>query len=181
MRWKKIKNFPSYPEFDGLYMVSDTGLVKALPKSTRHRERLLNPKPSKKGYYMLTLGVNGKSHRIQAHRLVAHAFIPNPLGLPQVNHLNGIGTDNRVENLEWCTSKQNIYHRDHILRNGLRDGGRRPRKIKCVETGAVYPSCNEAARQLGLTRSNIHMLFRSCKHHSVRGYHFIELKEKKEK
>ena len=62
------------------------------------------------GYATFHARYGNENKHLKIHRLVAQKFIPNPLNLPQVNHINGIKTDNRVENLEWCSSKKNIQH-----------------------------------------------------------------------
>lgn len=62
------------------------------------------------GYMAIQLVVNGKQKKRYVHRLLAQAFIPNPKNLPQVNHINGNSLDNRLENLEWVSSKENINH-----------------------------------------------------------------------
>lgn len=63
-----------------------------------------------KGYQILQIRIMGKSVTKMVHRLVAEAWIPNPNNLPEVNHINSIRSDNRVENLEWCSRSENISH-----------------------------------------------------------------------
>jgi hypothetical protein len=98
--WKQIDEHPNYE-------VSDDGQVR------NKRGWVLKPTPSREGYLCLGLHINGKQKTVYISRLVAKAFIPNPKGLPWVRRLNGVKTDNRVENLEWCTPKQSAHHRDN--------------------------------------------------------------------
>lgn len=62
------------------------------------------------GYYMITVSENNKSKPYRVHRLFAETFIPNPKGERYINHKNGIKTDNRIENLEWCSHLENMRH-----------------------------------------------------------------------
>lgn len=71
---------------------------------------VIKPILDKYGYNRVSIYVNGKKKFYYSHRLVAIYFIPNPENKPQVNHLNRIRTDNRLENLEWTTCKENIRH-----------------------------------------------------------------------
>ncbi|WP_241287540.1 HNH endonuclease signature motif containing protein [Chryseobacterium indologenes] len=68
------------------------------------------------GYWRVNVTVSGKSYQKLVHRIIAIAFIPNPMNKQQVNHKNGIKTDNRVENLEWVTNSEN---RKHAVENKL--------------------------------------------------------------
>ena len=109
--WRDIKGY------EGLYQVSNEGRVKSLERyvggNGRNqclkliKEKILGGYLNAYGYPTVTLhGENGqKGHRI--HRLVAEAFIPNPDNKPYIDHINTVRNDNRVENLRWCTQKEN--------------------------------------------------------------------------
>ena len=102
--WKPIDGF------EGLYEVSNLGRIKILQKTRSdgkvYKEKLM--KISTNGSYCeVSLHKEGKASHHLVHRLVAKAFIPNPEGLPQVNHIDENKTNNCVENLEWCTAKYN--------------------------------------------------------------------------
>ena len=99
-----------------------------------------------KGYKGVELIVNGSKKWYLVHRLVATKYIPNPNNKITVNHKNGIKTDNRVENLEWCTIVENTLH---AHRTGLHENGRGKQLSKMVlntETGIYYDSITEASK-----------------------------------
>ncbi len=100
--WKDIK------EFDGVYQISNMGRVRrAKPGNTTYVGKILNPFLNY-GYKRIRFKTGDVAYRI--HRLVAEAFVPNPDNKPYINHLNGIKTDNRADNLEWCTTEENNDH-----------------------------------------------------------------------
>lgn len=132
--------------YDGVYQVSDRGRVR-----NAKRGKLRSPSLNGKGYLQITLSKRNQRSYPLVHRLVASAFIENPDGKPQINHKNGIKTDNRVENLEWCTMGENLEHRHRVLDQP----GGRSKAVKCLETGVTYQSAKAAAAALGLHRSGI--------------------------
>lgn len=108
--WKTIVGFENYE-------VSNLGKVKSLEKKTSfgvnykiYPETILKNWIDKKGYCYVDLRNNNKTTRFLVHRLVCFNFLENHENKPQVNHINGIKHDNRVENLEWNTSKENLKH-----------------------------------------------------------------------
>ena len=99
--WRAIQGF------EGLYEVSNYGRVKSLGGNRYKVVRILNGNVNTQGYRVFNLWKNGKPTLLSGHRLVAKAFIPNPQSKPLVDHINTVRTDNRVENLRWCTIKEN--------------------------------------------------------------------------
>jgi len=100
---------------NGMYQVSNLGRVKSFAMG---KQIIKHQQFHPKGYLLCGLYINKKHFKAKIHRLVAQAFIPNPLNLPQVNHNTKTGdkTDNRSWNLEWATDEQN---RNHAKKNGL--------------------------------------------------------------
>lgn len=95
--------------YEGVYEVSNTGLVKSLARKG-NPERMLTPNKNRQGYLCVALSSAGKGTSFRVHRLVAHAFLSNPEAKRCINHKNGIKTDNRLENLEWSTHLENNRH-----------------------------------------------------------------------
>ena len=116
--WKEIKGY------EGKYIVSNYGEVISLPrlKQNNTEEQYVEPKEllryvnPKNGYVYVYLCNNGRNKNARLHRLVAETFIPNPENKPQVNHIDGDKTNNKINNLEWCNQSEN---EKHAYRTGL--------------------------------------------------------------
>jgi hypothetical protein len=110
--YKEIKGF------EDRYEISNFGNVKSKSVLIYHKngyshtypELILKTEKTKKGYLRVMLAKNSKNIKLYVHRLVLETFVDNTDNKPQVNHKNGIKTDNRLENLEWATRKENMYH-----------------------------------------------------------------------
>lgn len=96
--WRPIAGIPDY-------MVSSFGRVRS---HKRGKVTILNPPHDKGGYRNVVLRLNGEKINRKVHRLVAEAFLPNPQGLPQVNHKDEVRDNNHISNLEWCDCAYNV-------------------------------------------------------------------------
>ena len=107
-----------YPEFNFI-QGSNFGRVRTIDRYVKQgngkrfvKGRILKQCPDKGGYLLVTFNANGKTVNRKVHRVVASCFLPNPLGLPEVNHIDCDPSDNYLNNIEWCTRKYNRQYRE---------------------------------------------------------------------
>lgn len=109
MGWRPVVGY------EGYYEVSDIGQVRGVARDVYHgngtyrkqHSKVLRPHPDGGGYLQVGLHREGSAHMAKIHRLVAIAFLPNPGGLLEINHLDENKRNNALSNLEWCTRKEN--------------------------------------------------------------------------
>ena len=106
--WKDIKGY------EGLYQISNYGRVKRLVfvnnVCSKPKETIINPCVKDNKYLYVSLHKDGCRKNKYIHRLVAEAFISNPNCYPVVNHIDYDVTNNKLDNLEWCSQKDNVEH-----------------------------------------------------------------------
>ena len=177
--WKDIEGY------EGTYQVSNLGRVRSLDRyvpfgtnSSRLRKisgKVLKQQPHNKGYCVAQLSKDSKLSLYLVHRLVATAFIPNPMNKEMVNHKDGNKQNNNADNLEWATRQEN---EDHAFRTGLKKclgpdhmhamceaaAKVNGRPVICIETGVVYRSKCQAGKLLGVDESSIGY---SIQHHKT--------------
>jgi hypothetical protein len=141
------------------YAVSTLGRVAHISNGSI---RLVSVTDNGKGYKLIGTGPRSDRKNYYVHRLVAQAFIPNPDGLPEVNHKDGNKSNNRVDNLEWVSLQQN---RDHAVATGLILRGEKSPASKLKESDVVaivnhflqFPNDNKSAvaRKYGVQLTTI--------------------------
>ena len=156
-QWKAIA------ECNGEYYISDHGRVKSMKFG---KERILKPCPNTQGYLMVFVAGKWEKQRCNTiHRLVAKTFIPNPENKVYINHKNGITNDNRIENLEWCTPKENVHHAidtglrerfqyidPSLRRNNYGKDHHMSKLVLCLRTGIFYDSVKEVEYAYNIKR-----------------------------
>lgn len=157
-QWKNIINYEQY------YEISNYGRVRRIKydnvaNGTKYKlPYYIKPRIDKDGYLRYTLSLKGKNKSYYAHRLVAIHFIPNPNNLPCVNHKHGNKNDNSVEELEWCSIRDNNLH---ALKSGLRvmKNNKLSKQVEQYDLKGnllnIYKSANDAKRITGYSQGHI--------------------------
>ena len=152
--WKDI------PEYEGFYKISNTGNVRSIERYVSNGEtskrfiksRILKTHIGSNEYLQIKLYKYGTVKTHLVHKLVADVFIPNPECKPEVNHINGIKTDNITKNLEWLTHKENM---EHAVKTELITNNHLKKQVICIETKIIYNSSVDAEKQYNLREFSI--------------------------
>lgn len=151
-----MENWKSIAGYEERYEVSDRGNVRSLNYHREGRTKILKPKKNCGGYLVVNLRKDGQLKQPSVHRLVAQAFLPNPLNLPQVNHRDEDKLNNAASNLEWCTASYNINYGSRNRR--MAEAQSKPVQQLDKSTGELlktFPSAVEAERVAGIHHGNI--------------------------
>ena len=166
--WKDIEGY------EGLYQVSNMGRVKSLGRKVKNislkrgyretKDKILKQYIDRYGYLKVVLTKETQRSYFTAHRLVALAFIDNPLNKPSVDHKNTIRTDNRVENLRWLTQKEQLNDNElskirHLAAREKATNSLK-KKVRCITTGEEFECINDAVRKYNICDGCI---IRCCK------------------
>ena len=149
--------------YEGLYQVSNMGRVKSRVWTQKHNgnEHFLKATPTPQGYREVSLYITPNNRKkVTVHKLVATAFIPNPNHLPAINHKDEDKTNNRADNLEWCTYSYNNAYGTARLRTSITKGMPVQQYTLSGVLLAEYQSIGIAAKLLNIHGSTI---YKCCK------------------
>ena len=157
--------------YEGLYQVSNLGRVQSLDHFASngnvdilYKGRVIS-QHSHNGYMLVHLCKKNKVSTTSVHRLVAKAFVPNPLNKPQVNHIDGNKANNNALNLEWCSQSENVIH-------GVKTGLRHLKVPRCrfqyiYEEHLKGRSYAEIAKEFNVGKTRISQIVRDCENGTV--------------
>ena len=133
MQFRKLKSLKF------LYEINEMGILRNVKS-----KKIIKGYTERNGYVRVKIENKclGGIIRTTLHRLVAEAFLPNPHNLPEVNHINSVRNDNRVENLEWCTHSENMKH---SYNKGLTMPPNQSKKILLIDKNKVFDSLTALA------------------------------------
>lgn len=169
--WKDVVGY------EGFYKVSSKGKIISVARYKKNHSKLqsveekeisqyLNPK---NGYVYVYLCKNGEYKNKRLHRVVAEAFLPNKEGYKQINHKDGVRSNNSVDNLEWCNASYNVI--DRYKRNGCYEKDK-----KIISLYTIHKNCAVVAKIVGMSnqgvqgvlkRNNVH-IYSSAERKKVR-------------
>lgn len=166
------KPYPEYP----FIQANQFGEIRTIDRDVTYKNgvkrhykgHMLKQWKDRDGYLFVNFRVNGKLINLKVHRVVASCFLPNPDGLPEVNHIDCNRTNNNVDNLEWCTGEYNVAYREKYgtaLNHPVFAVNLRTSNIQYFE------SQNEAARQLGVDRRHVNHVLKG-RYKQTSGYWF---------
>lgn len=150
------------PNYENKYKISNYGKLISLRGG---KEKQIFPYKNPSGYEIVYLSKNGIQKRFTVHFLVASIFLPKVTGKDYINHKNTIRDDNRVENLEWCTQKENCQV------DNKRQTFKNCKKVKCLETLKIFNSITAACKFLKCSNSYF-TRYINGKYTHIKGYHF---------
>lgn len=162
--------------YEGLYSVTPSGRI----WSHANNGKWLTPSMNSRGYLCIGLRSGGKRKTFRLHRLIAEAFIPNPDGKPQVNHINGNKLDNSASNLEWSTASDNLQHAyDCGLKVAKRGENHGRAKLTEAQVAAIREesslTLSEIALSYGVSRGQIYRIRSGKSRSSDIGNNFKEI------
>lgn len=150
-------------DFEGFYEVSNYGNVRSVDsirmygdKKKKFKGKLLKQYSNKNGYKVVTLCVNKRYKKPLVHRLVAEAFLKNGENKKSVNHIDGVPSNNKVNNLEWCTALENNLH---ALETGLKKASIRENKVKIIEDYRKGMTIKGISKKYGCCKNALSKLF----------------------
>lgn len=176
---KQKEVWKTYPEFPFIE-VSNLGRIRTkdhyVPGKNGSKRlikgRVLKQQLSRNGYMRVSFRVNGKIIHLSVHRMVAVTLIPNPNNLPEVNHIDCDRTNNRMDNLEWCTRQENIKY---CVKLGHWKNNNPGRPVIAIDLNNLkvfwFESQREAEHQLGVFQASISRVVNS-KQKQTHGYWF---------